>query len=129
VEVPRLHQVAQRAVDFDRPVAFYRDVIGLRHLASFNPPGLAFFDLGSSRLLFDVNAPSALLYLEVDDVTLRTEQLRARGVTIETEPHVIFVDDAGLFGPVGDVEMMSFFRDSEDNVVALASRAPSPPEG
>lgn len=120
--VDGLHQIALRVEDFDRAVAFYRDVVGLVLIGQFNPPGLAFFSLGGTRLLLEKGAPSALLYLHVDDVSSETERLRAAGVVIETEPHVIFVDDEGLFGSPGQAEEMSFFRDSEGNLVALASR-------
>jgi methylmalonyl-CoA/ethylmalonyl-CoA epimerase len=106
----------------DRAVAFYRDVVGLPVIARFDPPGLAFFDLGASRLLLEAGAPTALLYLGVDDVAATTEQLRTAGVAIESEPHVIHVDEAGQFGPPGEAEEMAFFRDSEGNLVGLAGR-------
>ena len=120
--VNRLHQVAQHVEDLDRAVAFYRDVIGLDLIARFDPPGLAFFDLGTSRMLLEVGAPPALLYLGVDDVAAMTETLRSAGVVIESEPHVIHVDEVGQFGPAGEAEEMSFFRDSEGNLVGLAAR-------
>lgn len=120
-----LLQVAQHAEDLDRATAFYRDVLGLRWIATFDPPGLVFFDLGSTRLLLERQAPTAVLYLEVDDLEAEVERLRAAGVRIESEPHVIFTDEAGQFGPPGMTESMAFFRDSEDNVVGLASRRPS----
>ena len=106
----------------DRAVAFYRDVVGLDLVARFDPPGLAFFDLGGTRLLLEVGAPSSLLYLGVDDVTAATEHLRAAGVTIVSEPHTIFVDEGGQFGSPGEAEELSFFRDSEGNLVGLAGR-------
>lgn len=117
-----LHQVAQHAEDLDRATAFYRDVLGLRLIAVFDPPGLVFFDLGGARLLLERQAPSAILYFGVDDVAAEVERLRAAGVRIESEPHVIFTDDEGRFGPPGMRETMAFFRDSEDNIVGLASR-------
>lgn len=120
--VTHLRQVAQRVDDMDRAVAFYRDVVGLRLIARFDPPGLAFFDLGTSRMLLEHGGPSAMLYLGVDDVAATTERLREAGVVIESEPHVIHVDDAGQFGPPGGAEEMAFFRDSEGNLVALAGR-------
>ena len=55
--VDGLHQVAQKADDLDESVAFYRDVLGLRLIARFDPPGLAFLDLGGSRLLLEPAAP------------------------------------------------------------------------
>jgi methylmalonyl-CoA/ethylmalonyl-CoA epimerase len=90
--------------------------------ARFDPPGLAFLALGATRLLLESGAPSSLLYLGVDDVAVMTEYLRDRGVTIESEPHVIHVDETGQFGPPGEVEEMSFFRDSERNLVGLSGR-------
>ena len=122
MKVNHLRQVAQHVEDMDRAVAFYRDVVELDFITRFDPPGLAFFDLGSSRLLLEAGAPPALLYLGVDDVASMTEQLRAAGVTIESEPHIIHVDEAGEFGPPGEAEEMSFFRDSEGNLVGLAGR-------
>ena len=53
MHITHLHQVAQRAEDLERAVAFYRDTLGLRHLATFEPPGLAFFDLAGTRLLVE----------------------------------------------------------------------------
>lgn len=117
-----LRQVAQHVDDMDRAVAFYRDVVGLQLIARFDPPGLAFFDLGESRLLLEVGAPAALLYLDVADVTAETDRLRTAGAHIESEPHIIFVDAAGQFGTPGEAEEMSFFRDSEGNLVGLAGR-------
>src|SRR3954465_9134635 len=96
-----LTQVAQHVDDLDRAVAFYRDVVGLRLIARFDPPGLAFFDLGPTRLLLEAGASPAPLYLAVDDVASSVEQLRAAGVVIESEPHTIFVDEQGQFGPAG----------------------------
>jgi len=121
-----LLQVAQRADDLARATAFYSDVLGCELIASFDPPGLVFFRLGDTRLLLDKAAPSALIYLRVDDAQATTEKLRARGVTVETEPHLIFTDADGTFGPTGWEEWMAFIRDSEGNLVGLASRgAPS----
>lgn len=120
-----LHQVAQRVEDLDRAVAFYRDVLGLRLITRFDPPGLAFFDLSGTRLLLEAAAPSALLYLRVADVVEATERLRAADVTIEGEPHLIHADEGGLFGAAGEEEWMAFFRDSENNLVGLASARPA----
>jgi methylmalonyl-CoA/ethylmalonyl-CoA epimerase len=117
-----LRQVAQHVDEMDRAVAFYSEVLGLRLIARFDPPGLAFFDLGATRLLLEAGAPTAILYLEVTDVVVATDELRLAGVAIESEPHVIHVDEDGRFGPPGEAEEMSFFRDSEGNLVALAGR-------
>jgi methylmalonyl-CoA/ethylmalonyl-CoA epimerase len=118
-----LHQVAQRATDLGRAAAFYERLLGTPPIATFDPPGLVFFDLGGTRLLVDRNAPSALIYLRVDDVREAVERLRVDGVTIENEPHVIFSDEHGTFGAAGEDEWMAFIRDSEGNLVGLASRS------
>lgn len=125
----QLHQVAQRATDLGRAVEFYRRLLGTEPLAVIDPPGLAFFDLGGPRLLLDRLAPSALLYLRVEDVRTTVEQLRADGVDIDTEPHVIFSDEHGTFGRAGHDEWMAFVRDSEGNLLGLASRLSPDSEG
>ena len=53
----RLVQVAQRAEDLERATAFYADLLGAEPLASFDPPGLVFFDLVGVRLLLDRGRP------------------------------------------------------------------------
>ena len=120
--VDGLHQVAQKADDLDASVAFYRDVLGLRLIARFDPPGLAFLDLGGARLLLEQAAPAALLYLHVGDVDAASEALAAKGVAFESPPHTIFSDDAGQFGPAGQEERMAFLRDPAGNLIALAGR-------
>jgi methylmalonyl-CoA/ethylmalonyl-CoA epimerase len=117
-----LHQVAQRAKDLDRAVEFYTAVLGGELIARFEPPGLAFIRLGSARLLLEQSAPSALIYLRVPDVRESVSQLREDGITIDTEPHLVYVDTDGSFGEKGVEEWMAFIRDSEDNLVGLASR-------
>jgi methylmalonyl-CoA/ethylmalonyl-CoA epimerase len=116
-----LRQVALHVDDLDRAVAFYRDVLGLRFIAVFEPPGLAFFDLGDgTRLLLEGRAPSSLLYLQVDEIHAAHHRLCAAGVDFVDEPQMIFRDDGGQFGVAGTEEWMVFFRDSEGNLVALA---------
>jgi methylmalonyl-CoA/ethylmalonyl-CoA epimerase len=122
--ITHLRQVALGVDDLDRAVSFYRDVVGLALIARFDPPGLAFLDVAGTRLLLEQGAPRSLLYLGVDDLGATTERLRAAGAAIESEPHVIHVDELGQFGPPGESEVMAFFRDSEGNLVGLAGRRP-----
>jgi methylmalonyl-CoA/ethylmalonyl-CoA epimerase len=117
-----LHQVAQHADDLDRAVAFYTKLIGEPPIGIFDPPGLAFFRLGETRLLIERGAPKALIYLRVDDVRTAVDQMRADGVEIASEARVIFTDDLGQFGPPGAQEWMAFITDSEGNLVGLASQ-------
>jgi methylmalonyl-CoA/ethylmalonyl-CoA epimerase len=117
-----LHQVAQHADDLDRAVAFYTKLIGEPPIGIFDPPGLAFFRLGETRLLIERGAPKALIYLRVDDVRTAVDKMRADGVEIASDPHVIFTDELGQFGPPGAQEWMAFITDSEGNLVGLASQ-------
>ena len=123
-----LYQVAQSVDDLGRATAFYRDVVRLPFLGSFEPPGLAFFALGGdTRLLLEKGASPALLYLGVGDIASEHERLRSAGVAMEGEPHRIHVHDGTLDQPAGTEEWMCFFRDSEGNLVALCERrVPSP---
>jgi len=114
-----LVQVAQHADDLDRAQDFYSRLLGTEPVARFEPPGLLFFRLGDVRLLLDRAAPSALLYLAVENLAGRVEQLRADGVTVETEPHKIFRHDDNRLGPQGTDEWQAFIRDSEGNLLGL----------
>jgi methylmalonyl-CoA/ethylmalonyl-CoA epimerase len=121
----RLIQVAQRAEDLSRAADFYGRLLKTEPTATFDPPGLVFFDLDGTRLLLDRVAPSALIYIAVDDVRTRIGELRAEGVEIEGEPHVIFQHADDALGPAGNDEWMAFVKDSEGNTVGLVSYAPT----
>jgi len=120
----KFRQVAQRIENLDRAVAFYNRILGFEPIAVFNPPGFAFYDMDGVRLFLDVNAPAALIYLEVEDVTAKVEELRADGIKVLNEPHVVFPDDGGIFDVPGD-EWLAFVEDSEGNQLGLMSRKPS----
>jgi methylmalonyl-CoA/ethylmalonyl-CoA epimerase len=115
----QLVQCAQRATDLGRASAFYAELLGTPPVAAFDPPGLVFFDLEGVRLLLDIGAPSALHYLRVQDLGATIDRLRARGVEILAEPHLIFHHADDTLGPAGSDEWMAFLRDSEGNTVGL----------
>jgi methylmalonyl-CoA/ethylmalonyl-CoA epimerase len=119
VGISRLGQVQIRAHDVERAAAFYEDVLGLKLLFKA-PPGLAFFDCGGVRLMIDrpekpeFDHPSSVMYFAVPDIQAAHTQLKQCGVRFEEEPHVIArMPDYDLW--------MTFFRDSEDNLMALMS--------
>ena len=122
--IDRLHQIALFAEDIETSVDFYRDRLGVRFVAKFDPPGLAFFDVGGTRLMLERNAPKGTLYFRVDDIDDAFEVLKARGVEFVGDPHLIHSDDEGLFGPAGEEEWMAFFNDPSGNLLAIASRKP-----
>ena len=122
LQLTQLHQVAQNSADLERSIAFYRDKLGAKYIARFDPPGLAFFDFNGTRLLLEKGAASATLYFRVDDIRSAYEALRSRGISFDSEPHLSHRDENGTFGPAGAEEWMAFFRDPDDNILALASR-------
>ena len=116
--ITRLAQVAINARDLDRATTFYQDRLGLRLL--FRTETMAFFDCSGVRLMLSVaekpefNHPSSILYFAVPDITSAHRELRHQGVRFEDEPHVIAkMPDHDLW--------MTFFRDSEQNLLALMS--------
>jgi len=118
VGITGLGQIAINAHDIQRATAFYRDKLGLRFL--FTAGKLAFFDCGGVRLMLDVaeksefDHPSSILYFSVADINAAHRQLLASDVRFEDEPHVIArMPDHDLW--------MTFFRDSEENLLALMS--------
>ena len=117
-------QIAQRAEDLERAAAFYTRLLGVAPSATYDPPGLVFFDLGGVRLLLDRAAPSALHYLRVDDIDAAVERLRTDGVKVESDPHVIFTHEDGTLGPADTDEWQAFVRDSEGNLVGLVEQRP-----
>ena len=119
----KLHQVALLATDLDRSVAFYRDVLGLHYMDRYDPPGLAFFNLGSGvRLILSATSSKATLYFLVDDIELAFRVLAQRGVSFLHKPSMIHRDDEGRLGKKGIEEWMAFFKDPSDNVLALVTR-------
>jgi methylmalonyl-CoA/ethylmalonyl-CoA epimerase len=124
MSVSELLQVAQHAEDLDRARAFYAKLLGEEPAGFFDPPGLLFFRAGGVRLLLEKGAPSAMIYLKVDDIAATVEALRADGVEIVVDPHVIFTHRDDRLGPAGTEERMAFLRDSEGNLVGLVSHDP-----
>ena len=117
----RIGQIAINAHDVDRATAFYRDVLGLQHL--FRAGQLSFFDCGGVRLMLDkaekpeFDHPSSILYFQVGEIRAAHQRLKDAGAKFEDEPHVIAqMSKYRLW--------MTFFRDSENNLLALMSEVP-----
>ena len=118
----RLVQVAQRVEDLERASAFYAELLEVEPAATYDPPGLVFFDLVGVRLMLERNAPAAMLYLTVQDMDSTLDRLRSSGVVVDTEPHVIFSHTDDTLGPAGTDEWQAFIRDSEGNLVGLVEQ-------
>src|SRR4029077_17216492 len=118
IGISRIGQIAINVHDLKRATAFYRDTLGLRLL--FTAGKLAFFDCGGVRLMLDTpekpefDHPSSILYFAIKDIKAAYQQMVPQGVRFEDEPHVIArMPDHDLW--------MTFFRDSEQNLLALMS--------
>lgn len=120
----KLYQLAMSVPDLDVAEAFYRDVLGARFVARFDPPGLVFFDFGGVRILFErgEGGGNSVLYLWTGDMEARVAELEAKGVRFAGAPHPIHRDEDGTFGPRGETEWMAFFEDPAGNVLALVTR-------
>ena len=118
MQLETLHQIAVHARDLDEAKAFYEDVLGARFIECYDPPGLLFFDFGGVRLMLEKGAKPATLYFRVDDMDRAHDELVAKGITIDNPPHMIFNDTEGTFGPPAE-EWMAFFKDLDDNPIAL----------
>jgi catechol 2,3-dioxygenase-like lactoylglutathione lyase family enzyme len=115
-----LNQIAQIAInvhDLPRAVAFYRDVLGMHHLFDAGSR-LSFFACGGIRLMLSLpekpefDHPASVLYYMVADLQLTYEGLAASGVKFEQKPTLV--------APMPDHDLwMAFFRDSENNPLAL----------
>lgn len=127
VSLSHIGQIAIRVTDLDRAVSFYRDTLGVPFLFQF--PGLAFFDAGGVRLMLsraenpDFDHPASTIYYKVDDIDAAYATLKAHDVRFIDAPHLIAqMPDHDLW--------MVFFKDSEDNTVALmCEKRPPAPRG
>jgi methylmalonyl-CoA/ethylmalonyl-CoA epimerase len=101
-QIDGFHQVALTTANPERSSSFYRDVLGLKLIASFDPHGLAFFQVGDARLSIQnvdkVEATSSVLYFRTADINAATESLKAHSIELEQGPEVVFRDDQGQFG-------------------------------
>ena len=90
----KIGQILIPVDDFEKGVAFYRDVLGLPFLFAA-PPQMAFFSCGLVRLLVGVVPPGqkaqrgSAIYFHVPDIHGAFASLRDNGVQFLAEPHVV----------------------------------------
>lgn len=112
-----LSQVSMRALELDRAIAFYRDVLGLDLLSEHE--GMAFVLAGSVRIMLAVpqspefNHPGSVLYFDSSDIESDCEALRTHCVEILRDPFVAHREGDHDF-------LLAFFRDSEGNTLGLS---------
>ena len=120
MHIQGLGQLSVTVSDLARATRFYRDTLGLMYL--FSAPNMAFFDCGGVRLMLGLTdkeglaAHSSILYFKVDDIRAAHQELANKSVHTEGEPHIVTkLPDHDLW--------MTFFRDSEGNLLALMHAA------
>lgn len=121
---PGLSQIGQIAVNVHRlpqAVEFYRDKLGLKLL--FSAGNMAFFDCDGIRLMLAVpekpefDHPSSLIYFKVAEIQECFSALSGCGVEFVATPHLVArMQSCDLW--------MAFFRDCEQNTLALMSEVP-----
>lgn len=105
--------------DFERGMAFYRDVLGLPFLFAA-PPQMAFFMCGSVRLLVGVAPPGqkaqrgSTIYFLVTDIKGVHSSLKDRAVRFLAAPHIVHRT------PTAEL-WLAEFTDPDGNQLALMS--------
>jgi methylmalonyl-CoA/ethylmalonyl-CoA epimerase len=105
--------------DFERGVAFYRDVLRLPFLFAA-PPQMAFFTCGGIRLLVGVMPPGqkaqrgSAIYFRVEDIGAVYSALHAQGVHFQATPHLV------TRTPTSEL-WLAEFTDPDGNQLALMS--------
>jgi catechol 2,3-dioxygenase-like lactoylglutathione lyase family enzyme len=121
--------------DLERSVRFYRDVVGLQFVASYDPPGIAFLDAGGDGILLvrqeapihrhisaEVLAHHAFR-IDANNYARALDHLRANGVEVLYEE----TRENGLFNGTS-----AYFRDPDGTVLEylnLTSYEPDRPRG
>ena len=127
-----LHHIAVQSRDYDKSVHFYKNVLGLKEVASVKFPGRdgMFLDLGNGSLvelfspnhdgsteLLDHDQKELVLWhfaLAVEDVEAATERCREAGYKVKIEPKTVQFEDgfhatlSFVYGPNG--EEIEFFK-------------------
>ena len=123
VALGKIGQIAIMVKDVPRATEFYRDKLAMKYL--FTTGDLAFFDCGGIRLMLGkpegTDTGTSTIYFKVPEINEAHEQMKARGVEFVDKPHLIAkLSDHDLW--------MTFFRDSESNLLSLMSevRPPKP---
>jgi len=127
IATPRIQQVGLTVSDLSRAVAFYRTTLGLHLLMETN--GMAFFDLGGTRLMLgtdtdrpDVSRPTAIVYFDTADFYASVATLKQRGVSFVAPIETVARTATGTL-------MLAEFRDPDGNALAVMGEVPHPQGG
>lgn len=116
-----IEQIALPAKDIERAQAFYQSKLGMKFL--FRAGDLVFFDCDGVRLVLSLPEDeesanhASIIYFKVQDIHQAHQTLTQRGVAFVDAPHLV--------ANMGNYDIwMAFFRDSEQNTLAITSDIP-----
>lgn len=116
-------QIALTCTDLDRATKFYRDTLGLPLLFVTN--GMAFFDVGGTRLMIAADAsrpatlrPTTVVYFDTPDFEASLERLRASGLPLTGGVEAVQHTDRG------DLRLQQF-EDPDHNMLAIMGWVPA----
>jgi catechol 2,3-dioxygenase-like lactoylglutathione lyase family enzyme len=120
LDISSVGQISRTVSDVGQSVAWYRDVLGLEHLFTFDK--LAFFQCGGTRLMLSQNEElqpaESLIYFRVSDVKAAHSALTGKGVEFLQGPELVHRHADGT------EEWMAFFKDPEGRALAVMAQVP-----
>jgi methylmalonyl-CoA/ethylmalonyl-CoA epimerase len=117
-------QIALTTQNLTAAVAFYRDTLGLKLM--FEVPGMAFFDVGGTRLMLGESRLSEKLqnntyiYFDAGDWHETEAALESRGLKFDRPADVVQRTE-------GKEHAIRFFRDPDGNALAIMGWRPAAP--
>ncbi len=112
--IQSIGQIARTVSNADQAEQWYRDVLGLKHLYSFDK--LTFFDVDGVRLMLSENeqlCSESIIYFQTEDIKGMHQQLTDKGVTFTHTPHKVHTHSDGT------EEWMAFFNDPDGRPLGL----------
>jgi len=108
-------QIARTVKSTEKSEAWYRDILGLKHLYTFGT--MAFFDCDGIRLMLsqadDGDKYESIIYFQSNDIKSDYQRLQKRGIEFTHSPHKIHQHEDGA------EEWMAFFTDLEGRPLGL----------
>lgn len=118
-----LGQVSRSVTDIGQAEAWYRDVLGLPHLFTFDK--IAFFDCGGTRLMLSqgekLQADESILYFRVGNIDATYQRLLDADVASMSAPHMVHRHEDGT------EEWMAFVEDPEGRPIGIMASVAGEP--
>ena len=117
-----ISQIALTTSDIKRAVTFYRDTLGLKLM--FEVPGMAFFDVGGTRLMLGeakLAGPlqnNTYVYFDAGDWAETEADLTGRGLTFDRPAEIVQRAE-------GKEHAIRFFKDPDGNALAIMGWRPA----